>query len=224
LPFLGLYSILRGRRRTSGRAWQNSRSEIKFKGLSLKNSQSSNHYQVLKFCQETCVTSSYLESWEVVPSCFKTAAGRWLNRSADCMPEVAIKRYQACYRSGAVVGHLLHPWLPPEAYWANLKSEEYDVCCQPGKVERCKDKLFSHHRIPCIRRCLPNCPWPKLQGYCRISHLISKSLVSFLDQEPKRKEGLPFCGFPFGSVDHLRAFLPEFQVSLPSGSGEHSWL
>ena len=104
LPFLGLYSILRGRRRTSGRAWQNSRSKIKFKGPSLKHSQSSDHYQVLKFCQETCVTSSYLESWEVVPSCFKTAAGRWLNRSADCMPEVAIKRYQACYRSGAVVG------------------------------------------------------------------------------------------------------------------------
>ena len=112
------------------RAWQNSRSKIRFKGPSLKRSRSSSHYQILKFCQETFVPSSHLESWEVVPSCFK-AAGRWLNRSADCMPEVAIKRYQACYQIGHGRGSL--PWSPPEAYWANMKSEEYDVCCQPGK-------------------------------------------------------------------------------------------
>eukprot|EP00913_Durusdinium_trenchii_P024434 g22937.t1 len=36
-------------------------------------------------------------------------------------------------------------------------------------------------------------------------------------QEPKLKDGLPLCGFPFGSVDHLPAFLPELQLSLPSG-------
>lgn len=38
-------------------------------------------------------------------------------------------------------------------------------------------------------------------------------------QEPKLKDGLPLCGFPFGSVDHLPAFLPELQLSLPSGAG-----
>eukprot|EP00435_Cladocopium_sp_Y103_P067171 s57_g29.t1 len=102
------------------------------------------------FWQSLAASYQYLSESSPFIQC---AQQRWLNRSADCMPEVAVKRYQA--------------------YWANLKSEEYDVCCQPGKVERCK--------------------------------------------EPKRKEGLPFCGFPFGSVDHLPAFLPEFQVSLPSG-------
>lgn len=42
-------------------------------------------------------------------------------------------------------------------------------------------------------------------------------------QEPPRKDGLPLCGFPFGSVDHLPAFLPELQVSLPTGQ-QLSWL
>lgn len=27
-----------------------------------------------------------------------------------------------------------------QAYWTDLRSEEYDICCQPGKVERCEDK------------------------------------------------------------------------------------
>ncbi len=38
-------------------------------------------------------------------------------------------------------------------------------------------------------------------------------------KEPNRKENLPLCGFPFGSVDHLPAFLPELELSLPSGWG-----
>ena len=40
-------------------------------------------------------------------------------------------------------------------------------------------------------------------------------------KEPNRKENLPLCGFPFGSVDHLPAFLPELELSLPSGWVEH---
>ncbi|CAJ1353562.1 unnamed protein product [Effrenium voratum] len=81
------------------------------------------------------------------------AASRWRNDSADCMPEVAIRRYQA--------------------YWTNLLPEEYEVCCQPCKADQC--------------------------------------------EEPEMLAQLPLCGFPFGSVDHLPAFLPELQLSLPSG-------
>lgn len=35
--------------------------------------------------------------------------------------------------------------------------------------------------------------------------------------EPELVDDLPLCGFPFGSVDHLPAFLPELTLSLPSG-------
>eukprot|EP00933_Yihiella_yeosuensis_P022981 TRINITY_DN17968_c1_g2_i1.p1 TRINITY_DN17968_c1_g2~~TRINITY_DN17968_c1_g2_i1.p1 ORF type:complete len:380 (-),score=61.87 TRINITY_DN17968_c1_g2_i1:155-1294(-) len=35
--------------------------------------------------------------------------------------------------------------------------------------------------------------------------------------EPPLFEDLPLCGFPFGSVDYLPAFLPELILSLPSG-------
>ena len=47
-------------------------------------------------------------------------------------------------------------------------------------------------------------------------HAFFPFLADLLE-EPKGKEGLPLCGFPFGSIDHLPAFLPELQLSLPSG-------
>ncbi|CAK9096401.1 unnamed protein product [Durusdinium trenchii] len=101
------------------------------------------------FWQQLAASYRYLPETSAFIQC---AQSRWRNHS-DCMPAVAMRRYQE--------------------YWANLRAEEYDICCQPSKADKCK--------------------------------------------EPKLKDGLPLCGFPFGSVDHLPAFLPELQLSLPSG-------
>ena len=40
----------------------------------------------------------------------------------------------------------IHLFTDFKAYWSDLKSEEYDVCCQPGKVDRCEDRFFSLER------------------------------------------------------------------------------
>lgn len=99
-------------------------------------------------------------------------------------------------------------------FWKQLGTS-YRYLSRSDPFVQCAEQRWSN-----ASDCMPGLVWQRYQQHWwQIMQEEYEACCNPLTPDRCRESDstLPLCGFPFGSVDHLPAFLPELTLQLPSG-------